>query len=33
ARALDVDDMLVNQLRLHVAVPAEGAAEGDAAAG
>ncbi|MDG4818014.1 GNAT family N-acetyltransferase [Micromonospora sp. WMMD956] len=31
ARALDVDDMLVNQLRLHVAVPAEGAAEGDAA--
>ncbi|MGY3516008.1 N-acetyltransferase family protein [Micromonospora sp. PTRAS2] len=33
ARALDVDDMLVNQLRLHVAVPAEGAAEGDAAGG
>ncbi|KIR65622.1 MULTISPECIES: GNAT family N-acetyltransferase [Micromonospora] len=33
ARALDVDDMLVNQLRLHVAVPAEGAAEGDTAAG
>ncbi|MFI6162683.1 GNAT family N-acetyltransferase [Micromonospora haikouensis] len=33
ARALDVDDMLVNQLRLHVAVPAEGASEGDAAAG
>ncbi|WFE60583.1 GNAT family N-acetyltransferase [Micromonospora sp. WMMD712] len=31
ARALDVDDMLVNQLRLHVAVPAEGAAEDDAA--
>ncbi|MER7267676.1 GNAT family N-acetyltransferase [Micromonospora carbonacea] len=31
ARALDVDDMLVNQLRLHVAVPAESAAEGDAA--
>ncbi|MFC8849333.1 MULTISPECIES: GNAT family N-acetyltransferase [unclassified Micromonospora] len=31
ARALDVDDMLVDQLRLHVAVPAESAAEGDAA--
>ncbi|WP_432957438.1 N-acetyltransferase family protein [Micromonospora haikouensis] len=31
ARALDVDDMLVNQLRLHVAVPADPPAEGDAA--
>ncbi|WP_431904937.1 N-acetyltransferase family protein [Micromonospora carbonacea] len=31
ARALDVDDMLVNQLRLHVAVPAGGAAEDDTA--